>query len=76
MLLVPLSLAAFLHTNAFFRSLLFQFERLGIFYKTCFQMLGSDVTMCAAARSRSPPRAAAPYRSRRAFARNLSWRRR
>lgn len=38
-----LSFACFLHTEAFFRSFLFEFERLGIFYKTVFKMLGSDV---------------------------------
>ena len=40
---IPLSLASFLHGLAFFSALLFQFEKLGIFYKTVFQMLASDV---------------------------------
>ena len=42
-LLIPLSFASFLHGLAFFSALLFQFEKLGIFYKTVFQMLASDV---------------------------------
>ena len=42
-LLIPLSLASFFHCLAFFSALLFPFEKIGIFYKTCFKMLSSDV---------------------------------
>ena len=42
-LLVPISLAAFLHATAFFKALLLPLERINVFYMTCFQMLSSDV---------------------------------
>ena len=44
-ILIPfLSLACFIHTEAFFRSFLFEFETIGTFYKTVYKMLGTDVT--------------------------------
>jgi len=42
-LLIPLSLASFLQIQAFCSALLFQFERLGVFYRMVFMMLFSDV---------------------------------
>jgi len=42
-LLMPLSFASFLHVTAFFSELLFQVEGLGVFYKTVFMMLRTDV---------------------------------
>ena len=42
-ILIPLSLATFLHSVAFFSSLLFPFETIGIAYRTVFQMLATDV---------------------------------
>jgi hypothetical protein len=43
-LLILLSLACFVHTMAFFDSLLFESERIGILYKVVFQMAATDVT--------------------------------
>jgi len=42
-LLLPLAMACWVHTTAFFGTFLFEFEKLGIFYKTVFTMLYSDV---------------------------------
>ncbi len=42
--LVPLALGTALHSMSFFRALLSPFEKLGVFYNSCFKMLAKDVT--------------------------------